>query len=246
MKIKLFLLLTFFLSTNAMASPPPCTKWEFIVRSHEVQAYEKKDGTKVSESKKKDFCKNKFPKVESWQKRFTDGKIADWPNKTEDSKKWTQLEKETVLKYLSEQPALYRNISGVTFLRGVKSIYDKNPGAAVKRLNAISLYDEFFTSNKKSQILSHEISHLHVYEHNREEITKLVYLMGWREETETTNLIRLTQSPPLKPNSFHDLSEDLANHFEFYLHNPRELSVKSKQAHDYIQNIMGKDFKLEK
>lgn len=246
MKIVRFSFLTFLLSTNAMASPPPCSIWEFIVRSHEVQAYERKDGTKISEGKKKDFCKNKFPKVESWQNRFTDGKIAGWPNKSEDFKNWTQLEKETVLKYLSEQPTIYRNISGVTFLRGSKSIYNKNPGAAVKRLNAISLYDEFFISNKKSQILSHEISHLHIYEHNREEINKLVYLMGWREETETKNLVRFTKSQPLKPNSLHDVSEDLANHFEFYLHNPKELNVKSKQAHECIQNIMGDDFKLEK
>jgi hypothetical protein len=246
MKIKLFLYLTFFLSTHVVASPPPCSKWEFIIRSHEVQAYEKKDGTKVTRSIKKNFCKNKFPKVESWQERFTDGKIKGWPNETENFKIWTQLEEETVLKYLSEQPAIFRNIPGITFLRGIKSIYDKNPGAAVKRLNAITLYDDFFTSNKKSQILSHELSHIYVYERDREEIVNLVYIMGWREETETKNLIRFTHSPPLKPTSLHDVSEDLANHFEYFLHHPEELNVKSKRASDYIQRLMGKDFKLEK
>jgi hypothetical protein len=76
MKIKLFLYLAFFLSNHVLASPPPCSKWEFIVRSHEVHAYEKKDGTKVSEARKKNFCKNKFPKVESWQEKFTDREIV--------------------------------------------------------------------------------------------------------------------------------------------------------------------------
>jgi hypothetical protein len=70
--------------------------------------------------------------------------------------------------------------------------------------------------------------------------------MGWREETETKNLIRFTHSPPIKPNSLHDVSEDLANHFEYFLHNPKELNAKSKLASDYIQRMMGKDFKLEK
>jgi hypothetical protein len=122
---------------------------------------------------------------------------------------------------------MFRNIPGIAFLRGIKSIYDKNPRAAVKRLNAMAFYDEFFTSNKKSQILSHEISHLCVYEKEREEIVTLVYFMGWREKTKTKNLIRSTLSPPLKPNSLHDVSEDLTNHFEYYLHYPKELNVKN-------------------
>lgn len=246
MKIKIFFLTLTFFSFKTFASPAPCTKWEFLVSSHEVQAYEKKDGTKVSEAIKKDYCKNKFPKVESWQKRFTDGVIKGWPNKIEKFKDWTQIEKETVLKYLSEQPATFRNLPGITFLRGVKSIYDENPGAAVKDLNAIALYDEFFKSNKKSQILSHEVSHLYVYERDRQEIVNLVYLMGWREETKTLNLIRLTHSLPLKRTSLHNVAEDLANHFEYYLHHPNELKNKSQQAFDYIHKIMGKDLKLEK
>jgi hypothetical protein len=185
-------------------------------------------------------------KFRTLPERFTDGKIKGWPNKTEKFKNWTQLEKETVLKYLSEQPTLFRNLSGVTFLRGVKSIYDKNPGAAVKKLNAIAVYDEFFSSNKKSQILSHEISHLYIHEQDREEVVTLVYFMGWREETETKNLTRLSHHSPLKPNSSNDVSEDLADHFEYFLHHPNVLEIKNKQAFDYIQKIMGKDFKLEK
>ena len=246
MKIKSFFYITFLFSMNVFGSTPPCSKWEFIVRTHEAQAYEKKDGTKVTNAKKKDFCKNKFPKAESWQEKFTDSGIKDWPNKTEQFRNWTQLEKETVLKYLSEQPAIFRNLPGITFLRGIKSIYEKNPGAAVKNLNAITLYDEFFNSNKKSQILSHEISHLYLFERSREEIATLVYLMGWREETKTKNLIRITNSPRLKPKSLLDLSEDIADHFEYYLHYPQDLKIKSKQASDYIEKIMGKDFKLEK
>jgi hypothetical protein len=55
-----------------------CTNDFPFIHSHGVQAYEKKDGTKVTRSIKKDFCKNKFPKLESWQERFTDGKIKGW------------------------------------------------------------------------------------------------------------------------------------------------------------------------
>ena len=75
--------------------------------------------------------------------------------------------------------------------------------------------------NKKSQVMSHEISHLYLFERSRDEIATLVYLMGWREETKTKNLIRITNSPRLKPKSLLDLSEDIADHFEYYLHYPQ-------------------------
>ncbi len=244
MKIKLFLCLTFFLSTRVLASPPPCSTWEFIVHSHEVHAYEKKDGTKVSESVKRDFCKNKFPKVENWQERFTDGGIKDWPNKTEKFKSWTQLEKEIVVKYLSEQPIVFRNLSGITFLRGVKSIQNKNPGASVKRLNAIALYDEFFALNEKSQIISHELSHIFAHELKMNDLLDLVSLMGWRQNRRTKNFLRINSVPLLKPDST-DLSEDIANHFEVYLHTPHILRKYNQPTFDQIQKIMGTDFKLE-
>jgi hypothetical protein len=50
---------------NVFGSTPPCSKWEFIVQTHEVQAYERKDGTKVTNAKKKDFVKTNSlkPKV---------------------------------------------------------------------------------------------------------------------------------------------------------------------------------------
>lgn len=244
MKTKIFLCFIYLLSTKALASPPPCSKWEFIVRSHEVQAYEKKDGTKVSESTKKDYCKNKFPEVENWQERFTDGGVSNWPNKTEKFKSWTQLEKETVLKYLNEQPNTFRNLPGITFLRGIKSIHNKNPGASVKRLNAIALYDEFFASGRKSQVISHEFGHLIVHELRMPVLQELVSLMGWREDSRTRDFLRIRTVPLLKPTS-NDLSEDIANHFEIYLHTPQLLLNNNKPVFDFIQKTMRTSFKLE-
>lgn len=57
MKIKFFYCLTFILSTKVFGSTPPCSKWEFIVRTHEVQADEKQDGTKVTKAIKKIIVK---------------------------------------------------------------------------------------------------------------------------------------------------------------------------------------------
>ncbi|GEM_PF-2769580 len=245
MKTKISLCFIYLLSTKALASPPPCSKWEFIVRSHEVQAYEKKDGTKISESTKKDYCKNKFPKVESWQERLTDGGVSNWPIKTEKFKSWTQLEKETVLKYLSEQPAAFRNLAGITFLRGIRSVYEGNPGAAVRDLNAIALYDGFFVSNNKSQILSHEISHIYIHQLKNDDLLQLVHLMGWRQHSQAKTFLRLDNIPLLRPTS-NDLSEDIANNFEFFLHHQQSLQVKNKEVFDHINKVMGKDFKLER
>jgi hypothetical protein len=121
-----------------------------------------------------------FPHVEDWQDKFTDKALSEGPNKQESFKSWSQLEKEVVLKFLNEQPKVFRDFNGITFLRGIKSISKGNPASSVKKLNAIALFDDFFNSKEKSQILSHEFSHLYMVELNEEKVTELTYEMGWR------------------------------------------------------------------
>lgn len=105
-------------STTIWASPPPCTKWQVKVGAHDIQAYQRKDGTPVKGSDKNIHCRHKFPKVQERQERFTDQMPTDWPLPSERFKPWTQLEKEILLKWLSEQPRALRELKGITFLRG--------------------------------------------------------------------------------------------------------------------------------
>lgn len=246
-KIMLIIVLITF-STTLWASPPPCTKWQVKVGAHEVQAYQRKDGTPVKGSEKETFCRLKFPKVEEWQDRFTDKMPAGWPIPNEKFKPWTQLEKEILLKWLSEQPKALRELKGITFLRGVVSTaHSKNPGAAVKRINAIALYDEFFRAEKKSAILSHELSHIYMYDLRENlHMEDLIFLMGWQKNEHSRLHERDKKIPLLKKDSEFDVFEDLANHFEVYLHNPNDLKNKNPSAFKKLSELVGTQFKLEK
>ncbi len=243
----LFVLYITFCNT-LWASPPPCSKWEVLVRAHEVQAYQRKDGTPVKGSDKETFCRLKFPKVEEWQERFTDQMPAGWPLPNEKFKPWTQLEKEILLKWLSEQPKALRELKGITFLRGsISSLDQKNPGAAVKRINAMALYDEFFKANNKSAILSHELSHIYMYDlRTNIHMDKLISLMGWSQNKRSNLYERDKRLPLLKKDSEFDVFEDLANHFEVYLHNPNDLKNKNPAAFKKLSELVGTQFKLEK
>ena len=233
-----------FIIWEASSSEIPCTKWEILIKAHEVQAYERKDGVEVEQSKRKTHCRAKFPHVEDWQDKFTDKALSEWPNKQESFKSWSQLEKEVVLKFLNEQPKVFRDFNGITFLRGIKSISKGNPASSVKKLNAIALFDDFFNSKEKSQILSHEFSHLYMVELNEEKVTELTYEMGWRLKN-GVEFIRLDSYPLVKEDSGVDISEDLANHFELYLHKPDKLKKISPEVFNKLKSIVGPEFKLE-
>ncbi len=51
--------------------------------------------------------------------------------------------------------------------------------------------------------------------------------------------------PLLKADSSDSFSEDLANHFEIFLHNPELLKNKNTKAFDAFKEVMGTKFKLE-
>ncbi len=243
--LKIAILILF--SSALWASPLPCSKWEVLVRAHEVQAYQRKDGTAVRKSDKGVHCRLKFPKVEGWQERFTDKMPIGWPLENEKFKIWTQLEKEIVLKWMSEQPNALKNLKGITFLRGsLSAVNSKNPGAAIKRLNVIALYDEFFKANNKSAILSHELSHLYLYDlGSNPKMDLFIASTGWRLSP-NRDYERDPKIPLLLPDSAFDIYEDLANHLEFYLHHPEILKRKNPAAYQKLSDIVGPDFKLEK
>lgn len=207
----------------AIASPLPCTVWQTQVTAYPTPPFKNKNGTLIVKKETKEHCRPKFPKAEKWQTQFHDNFLSGWPLQEEKFKSWTQAEKEILLEFLSKQPKVFRDLSDIKFLRGIKSKYRSNPGATVKRLNAIALYDEFFASDEKSQIISHEISHIYIHEINKLKLLELVTAMGWRENPTTGKLIFLDSAPRIKPDSEDDFNEDIANTFEVYLHNSKQL-----------------------
>ena len=248
MKLKaIFIFSALIFSRATVASPLPCTIWQTKVKAHPVKPYKNKKGTLViKKGETAEHCKLKYPKTEKWQTQFLDGAISRWPLKEETFKSWTQEEKEIVLSFMSEQPQVFRDLNDVKFLRGVNSKYRNNPGAAVKTLNAIALYDSFFQSKEKSRILSHEISHLYLHKLDSEKLADLIYELGWRKKAEEKSLIRSPDHALLRPDSANSFTEDIANHFEDFLHAEGKLRNKFPKRYELIKGLLPSTFKLEK
>jgi hypothetical protein len=79
--VKFFMALFFFffITSFLWASEPPCSEFEFLVKAHEVQAYQRADGTHVSSASKNDYCREYFIGTKSWVKGFRDSPIQHWP-----------------------------------------------------------------------------------------------------------------------------------------------------------------------
>jgi hypothetical protein len=228
MKISLFLILIFSFSVHA--SPPPCTVWQFKVLTHPVKKYKREDGTEYSKNTREEHCRDKFPSLIHWQDRFLDKAPLGWPESEEKFKAWTQAEKEAVLRALSVQPRVLRELSA-KLARGVVSKSPKNPGTTVKKLDSIVLYDIFFSSSNQNRILGHELSHL--------------YLHGLDQAKLSRKSIRLKDSPKLKQDSDQSITEDIANHLEEFLYDEISLLKKFPKRHELIRKLVPSDFKLE-
>jgi hypothetical protein len=172
-------LFCFFLITSFLwASEPPCSEFEFLIKAHEVQAYQRSDGTHVSSASKNDYCREYFIGTKSWVKGFRDYQLQHWPY-PERFKKWTKLEKEIILKIISNWPDIYQKWKGAVIHRAEKSIFENNPGASLPKANAIILYDNFFKQINRESILAHELAHIHILQLDPDKMRTILKQSGW-------------------------------------------------------------------
>jgi hypothetical protein len=231
------------LMTEAWSSPPPCTAWQVKVRTHPVQKYKRADGTDYSKAGRDEHCRDKFPKVTQWQNRFVDTAPPGWPEIDEKFKPWSQAEKELVMKALSIQPLALRNLKTL-IARGTRSSKSRNPGTAVKNLNTVALYDEFFSSGEQLRILTHELSHLYLHELELDKLGRLATEIGWRDPGKGP-LVRRKEIVLLRPDSGQSFTEDVANHLEDYFHDRKNLCQKFPRRCEMIRHLVGSDFDTE-
>lgn len=160
-------------------------------------------------------------------------------------KAWTQAEKEAVLRALSSQPRVLRELTA-KMARAVVSNSPKNPGATVKKLDSIVLYDIYFFSSDQDRVLTHELSHLYLHGLDQAKLADLVEELGWRHDKVSRKSLRLKDSPKLKEDSDQSITEDIANHLEDFLYDEIGLLKKYPKRHELIRRLVPSDFKLEK
>lgn len=236
-------ILYLFLSNPVWASELPCSEFEFYIKAHEVQAYIKEDGTKVSSANRKEHCREIFLGTKKWTEGFRDSVLEFWPYK-EQFKPWTKNEKEIILKIISKWPDVFQQWKGATLYRAVKSQFQNNPAASLPKANAIILYDSFFSHTNRPAVLTHELSHIYVLELEPNKLENILRLSGW-ERTVTNKPKWSGKSKPLKEDSPDSPSEDLANHIEDYLHSAQKLKNERPEVFKALKDLLGPDFKLK-
>lgn len=237
------LILFLFTTSFLWASEPPCSEFEFLVKAHEVQAYQKKDGISVSSASKDDYCREFFIGTKNWSEGFKNVQLERWPY-PEKFKKWTKLEKEIILKIISNWPDIYKNWKGAVIHRAEKSVFKDNPGGSLPKANAIVIYDLFFKQKTRDTVLAHELAHIHILQLNTDKMKKILNLSGW--DISSTFQPKWTgKVSPLKEDSKLNPGEDLSNHIEDFLYRPKELKKKRLQIYSLLSDMLGPDFKLK-
>ena len=74
----LLLLLSLLANINVFASELPCAEFQTYVKSSDVQAYSRKDGTQFSEAFRKEHCKDVYPGTKTWSESFKDTPLQSW------------------------------------------------------------------------------------------------------------------------------------------------------------------------
>ncbi|MBT3982099.1 MAG: hypothetical protein HOE90_12145 [Bacteriovoracaceae bacterium] len=176
-----FLITAFFISFTSLvfAKDIKCENWQIYVKKHLVKAYIKSDGTKIKKSIRKAHCRERWNNADIWGPTFKNQRPVYWPNKNEIFKKWTNLEKELVLKLLSEIPSI-EHYKLDKLLRAVKSKDKNNPASTIEVKQDIVLYNLFFKAINKKEILLHEFAHIIFYKLSEKEKYKFAKLSGWR------------------------------------------------------------------
>lgn len=242
MKFSVLFIFILLISSSIWASDPPCSEFEFFIKAHEVQAYTKKNGTNVASTDRKEHCREIFLGTKKWAAGFSDKSLEYWPYK-EQFKSWTKNEKEIILKIISTWPDLFQNWQGATLHRASKSSFKDNPAASLPKSNAIIIYDNFFTYQNRSAVLTHELAYIYILTLNPDRLDKILRISGW--ERSATNKPKWTGKKPLKEDSPESPSEDLANHVEDFLHYPSALKKQRPEIFNKLQELLGTDFHLK-
>lgn len=230
-------------SSVVSASELPCSEFETYVKSTDVQAYSKKDGTQVSEAFRKEHCREVYPGTKTWSESFKDTPLKNWPYK-ENFKPWTNKEEEIILKMISVWPDEFKNWIGATLYRANKSQFPNNPAASLPIANAIIIYDNFFNFSKPHAVLSHELAHIYILSVPADKLKKILSVTGW--EWDSSNHPKwASRNKPLKPDSVDSPSEDLANYIEDFLHSSAELKTNRPEIFKLLEDLLGTNFRLK-
>ena len=220
----------FFLLLTSAAFALHCETHEIYIREQWIDAYTKLDGTKVSAHLRDAHCREltRF-------NYFQDSTKQTFKRIKTTIKKWSPEEKKIIEEYLQKLPSWLKRYKLIEILRGDIGGNPSNPAAAIPLNKTLIIFDRFFKSSNKQDIIIHEISHIAIYDIEPETIATFAKASGWVKNADGT---RTPPSKLLFKDSANSISEDFANHVEAYYSSKDRLLAFNPLSFLVIQQII--------
>lgn len=218
----------FLILFSSLVFAGPCGPHEIYVREQWIKAYTKSDGAKVSAHTRAAHCRE----IER-SNYFQDSTNQTFKGIKTTIKKWTGEERKIIEDHLGKLPSWLKRYKLTEVLRGNIGGNALNPAATRTLTRTLILFDKFFESSNKQDIINHEISHIAIYAIDPDLIEAFSKASGWRKDK---NGNRVPPQKLLQEDSAHEVSEDFANHIEAYYASREKLMLFNPLSFVIIQS----------
>ena len=150
-----------------------CLPHEIYVKSHQVDSYQRSDGTHVKEYVRSGYCRE-LPRTNY----FKDSSKQNFKSISPKLKKWTEIEKGLISKQISNLPPWLAKYAIKEMLRA-DSDGTKNPASSIPLTKTILVYDAFFKSNDQKSILIHVMAHIALWDLEVTRVEGFSRVSGW-------------------------------------------------------------------
>ncbi len=220
----------FLILLSSLVFAEPCGPHEIYVREQWIKAYTKSNGTKVSAHSRDAHCREL-----THFNYFEDSTKQTFKGIKTTIKKWTIEERKIIEAHLEKVPSWLKKYKLTEILRGDIGGNALNPAAAIPLTRTLIIFDKFFKSSNKQDIINHEISHIAIHDIDPDLIEVFSKASGWRKDK---NGHRTPPQKLLLEDSSTAISEDLANHIETYYFSKEKLMLFNPLSFVIIQQII--------
>jgi hypothetical protein len=208
-----------------------CLPNEIHIREQWIETYKKEDGTRVNAHLRSEHCREirgvNFSNYASSKKfRNFNGKL----------KSWNSSEKMLLNSELEKLPSWLRKYKISSFLRA--TMHDgnpNNPALSYPYSKTIILFDSFFKSPNKKDILVHELSHIAIWDIDPVVLQNFFISNGWIYKSGESLRLPINL---IIPDSSDSPSEDFANSIETYYSNSKRLKEFNSKSFLILEGII--------
>lgn len=230
MKTFLLVMIIFYLpSTYALE----CQWWQTKIKPHQVRKYDR-NGVPVSALPRQEHCRETWKHSDKVVATFVDSPPSIW-TKEERFRPWTKKEMSEVLAAYEKLPEWLLFLHKSFHRAEVSSKSNKNPAAADKTTDSVTIYNEFYKRPNKAGIVGHEMAHLLFKRLSSDDIATFTVLAGWTLRVEGNQVYEDPPGKVLIKDSTVNKEEDFANLIAIYFTEPAKLKVHNPKLFDHFQ-----------